>query len=658
VDVKLGLYLPGRDPKKDAPDHELTRKLKFQGDTSPPHGQAEFVIDAEAKNPADQLPEGLTEESKKLGKRRQLKQGQWSVVAKIARDKREVFPDAEHVSPARPIQVIDKPLRVLLFAGGPTREYQTLRTLLVRETQQNRAELSIYLQNEGGREGTAVQDVPPERLLSRFPTRLDTTNKATDKPEEKYYNLNEYDLVIAFDPDWSELSPEQVKNLQTWVDNLGGGFVYVAGPLNTFQLARADEGGRLKPLLDILPVAPDDIILLNTRPIPRTPRRLLLKPNPEFDILKLDESLPDDPTAGWEEFFTGREKFVSSDDQRQNLNPKRGFYSYYPLKGTKPGASTVASFLDVKDDGQPDAKPWLVTTQPARGRTVFLGSGELWRLRSYNLDYYDRFWVKLARYAVANRDVRASRGRVLIGKEFVSGALLRVQARLLAPNGQPYPPDALTPKFTISRYTATGEKVPGLKDEGPFEMKPKRGGGEFDGYYGGQVLADARRFPPGDYRYRVTVEVPDSPGDTITGEFLVKRSDPELDNTRPDFAALEQAAGTLEDVAGRLLKNPDVLDKLRGAERDLKRVPLAFRLGETDKLALIPQCIDDTSQTFRNRGAVVDLWDKGPTVDVGSDVRLFGVTLLPASGQVGWLLLIAVGLLAVEWMGRKLLRLA
>ena len=80
------------------------------------------------------MPEALTEESKKVGRRRQLKQGQWAAVAQIARDKREVFPDHEHVSPPRPVQVIDRPLRVLLFASGPTREYQTLRTLLVRES--------------------------------------------------------------------------------------------------------------------------------------------------------------------------------------------------------------------------------------------------------------------------------------------------------------------------------------------------------------------------------------------------------------------------------------------------------------------------------------------------------------------------------------------
>jgi hypothetical protein len=101
-----------------------------------------------------------------------------------------------------------------------------------------------------------------------------------------------------------------------------------------------------------------------------------------------------------------------------------------------------------------------------------------------------------------------------------------------------------------------------------------------------------------------------------------------------------------------------VLDKLRGAERDPAKVKLAFRLSETDKLALIPACVEEQSLTVRNRGAVEDLWDKGPTFDLPGEVRAGSTTVLPKSGQVSWLLLAAVGLLGLEWLTRKLLRLA
>ena len=648
VEVRLGLYLPGKDPRKDAADHELTERLTFQPG-EPPHGQAEFVVDP------DKLPEGLTEESKKIGRKRQLKPGAWAAVARVARDRREVFADADHLTPPRVFQVLDKPLRVLLFAGGPTREYQTLRTLLAREASQNRAELSVCLQSEAGREGTAVQDVAPDRLLTKFPTRLDTTGgKPTDKPEDKYYNLNEYDLIVAIDPDWSELSEDQVKNIQGWVDNLGGGLVYVAGPVFSPQLARAAEDGRLKPLLDVLPVLPDDIILLKSRPITRTPRRLALKPSPETDLLKLEDGT-DDPTAGWEPYFTYRAKYTPDADPRRNAAPSRGFYAYYPVKAVKPGATVLAEFLDPNERGDADPKPWLVLTQPSRGRTVFLASGEIWRLRTAAPEYYDRFWVKLARYAAANRDAKAARGRVLMGKEFASGAPVRVQARLLDPSGRPYPEGSLRPKFVVRRLTSAGERLPTKNDRGqevaapdlgPFELKSKKGGAGFDGYYAGQVLADPRVLPPGDFRYRVIVDVPDSPGDTLEGDFLVKRSDPELDNPRPDFAALVQAAGTLDEVRGRIA-DPATYEALKGTAADGGTAKLAFRLADPARVGLIPQCFKAERQDVRLRGPVEDLWDKGPTFDLGGQ-----------QVQVAWLLLAAVGLLAVEWMCRKLLRLA
>ena len=50
--------------------------------------------------------------------------------------------------------------------------------MLVREVKENRAELSILVQSEAGTKGEIVQDVPPERMLTRFPYVLDTTGNA------------------------------------------------------------------------------------------------------------------------------------------------------------------------------------------------------------------------------------------------------------------------------------------------------------------------------------------------------------------------------------------------------------------------------------------------------------------------------------------------
>ena len=551
--------------------------------------------------------------------------------------------------------MIDRPARVLVFAGGPTREYQTLRTLLVRETAQKRAELTIYLQTPAGRAGTAVQDVPPERLLTRFPTKYDTRN-VPPKAGERFDNLNEYDLVICFDPDWSELSAEQVQSLETWVDNGGGGLIFIAGPLFTQQLPRADADGRLKPLLDLLPVVPDDIILVKTRPIPRAPRRLALRPSAEYDLLRLAEKPEGDPVAGWERFFTGNETLSAGAAREELLTPRRGFYSYYPLKSTKPGATTAAELLEpAEGGGEPVPKPWLVTAQPSAGRTVFLAAGETWLLRGYDKDYFDRFWVKLTRYAAGGRKASGSpRGRVLVAREAVAGSQVRVQVKLLGPNGKPYAPEAVSPKFRVEVADSAGDK----KGEfGPYELRPRAGGSGFEGYYAGQVLADPAKFPPGDARFKVVVDVPDSPGDTLTGEFRLKRSDPELDDTRPDLAALEALAGGVDEVRARV-KDPAVLEALK-AGRDPVKAKLVFRLSDRSWVELIPACLDSAVAVSSNRGPVRDLWD-GPL-----SLRPYGVPLeivaFEANGtrvEVGWLLALAVLLLGAEWVARKLMRLA
>ena len=270
------------------------------------------------------------------------------------------------------------------------------------------------------------------------------------------------------------------------------------------------------------------------------------------------------------------------------------------MKETKPGATVLADFLDVIDQGGTvEKRPWIVTGQPARGRTAFLASGEFWRLREADSDYYDRFWIKLARYTAANRDASASRGRILMNKEFVSSSPIRVQARLLAPTGEPYPEDAIEPKFIITQYDGGGDAI---AKNGPYTLKPSKTGDTFDGYYVGQINATMKNFPPGDYRYRVEVEVPDSPGDKLESEFGIVQSDPEMDNTRPDFEALTMMASSLgNDQRSR--------QRCCGSERtarELKptptRVKLAFRLGQTEKLKLIAA---RQSTRPRKRSAIV-----------------------------------------------------
>ena len=650
VELILEFFLPGRDPRKDVPDHEMRKAVKFSGG-EPPHGETTFTLDAEKFGstdkeafPGENLPRALVDDApaSKVGRKFMLKQGAWNVRAKVAKNPKELFREPFHFTEARPMQVIDKPLRVLIVSSGPTREYQTLRSLLVRETDQKRAEVSIYLQNEGGQDGTIVQDVEPGRLLLKFPDELEAGRKpgaggevtdATALSRQRYNNLDEYDIVVVFDPDWNERDKSNAlripntafTNLEKFVTKFGGGFVYVAGGFYTPLLARNDEeSGRLRPILNILPVIPDDAVvtedvLLKLR-LPKFPRRLKLNPKTEADLLRLDDETtltePDRATAGWEKFFTGREKFTASQVPGEDLNPKQGMYTYYPVKSAKPGVTPLAEFMNIDERGQAALRPFYAVTQAEVGRTAWIGSGEIYRLRAVDPTYYDRFWLKLLRFAGGKRNTGSkARGQVLMSDKFIAGGPIRVQARVLQANGDAYLENDLDkPKFTIRQYDENNTLV---KEHGPFDvLKPTKLGPKFEGYYKGTINADSRKFPV-DAKYELVVSKSDLP-EPLKAKFTLKASNPELDNIKPDFVAMTNAATGLKDVLDRIADpavRQTVSATLGGNNRaaDEAKAKLAIRLNETEKLKVIPECIRNETRKQRDRGLVDDIWDDETT---------------------------------------------
>jgi len=289
----------------------------------------------------------------------------------------------------------EKPLRVLLFAGGPTREYQFLRSFFSKQAERKRLELSLHLQSSGP---ASVQDVPPDRLLKEFPARLDAgKNKAAD---DKSGNLAAYDVIVAFDPDWTKLTEEQGLLLERWVRKAGGGLLFIAGSVHASKLGRADPVPRgLQAILDLLPVRLADSTVEKKLPTD-TPRPLKFPSAEKF--LKLDDR-GIDPLAGWSEFFFGTQR---DDWQRTKDPPTRGFYRAYPVQSVKRGAKVIASFRQAEariegEERTSEEVPYLVSMQQDKGKVIYLGSGELWRLRQYNADFYDRLWSGLVRHAAA-----------------------------------------------------------------------------------------------------------------------------------------------------------------------------------------------------------------------------------------------------------------
>ena len=243
------------------------------------------------------------------------------------------------------VEVIERKNRVLILAGGPTREYQFVRNLLYRDRD---VESHVLLQS-----GSSRSSQESQQLLTEFPT---------DRAE-----LSKYDAVLAFDADWTRIPERSVEALEKWVAEQAGGFLMVAGSVEMPKwIARSASGTRASNLRSLAPVVLDQrgSSLLaagrieSTSPWPLT----ITADGQQTDFMWLSD---DSQTSGelWNSF--------------------NGVYSFYAAYELKPGAKALALFSDptAAVDGQQPI--YLASQFYGAGRSVFLGGGELWRMRAW-----------------------------------------------------------------------------------------------------------------------------------------------------------------------------------------------------------------------------------------------------------------------------------
>jgi hypothetical protein len=644
---KTPVELEIKPKEKEDASVRIPGELTFQPG-EPPHGQVEFTIDPTT----DKLPDLLRDKENPKA----MIEGEWLIRAITPRVEGERFQDKEHVSDWVRVKVMKKPARILVICSAPNRDVQFLITQLLRD----KADMSLYVQNTGGKEGLINLLEEKERQLTRFPDHANVETASTEPVDVKWYNIANYDVIVSFDFDWSELTLEQTQMVRTWVDLQAGGLLFVAGHIFTKHLARPDNDDKFKPITDILPVLPGDPDLAAAKRTADQPWRLDFENlGGDLDFMKLDDTLPQIETA-WELFFTGREE---KDDKARVI---RGFFNYFPCRDMKPVATPIARFPDPNSIKMPDGKqpPWLAVMQYGQGRTGWVGSPEIWRLRQYKEEYFERFWTKFIRYLGAgSRRKQSRRGRILMSSTVGTGGYLRVTAEILDPSLQPADPKT-EPKITfrpieLEKYPAEIEALKGdetiakakakfhEKFTQEFRMAPKKET-PWKGYFNIAKLASMEKFPPGSWR--VEVEIPSST-DTLKQKFEVRKSNPELDVTRPDVKSMYQMASPVADMQVSDATLAASLQRLATSGADGKR--LAFKFGDDESLKLIPQCFKTDIKTARNRGAVEDYWDKGITLP-----HFLTSWYNDKPQRLSFGLLLVVGLLSVEWLTRKLLKLA
>ncbi len=625
-------------------------------------------------------------------------EGTWQFKAKVPRHPREAFPKSHHENdPPTQVLVQKRKLRVLLFAGGPSREYQFVRGIFYREVVEKRVDLAVFLQT--GREEGVDQDVEPEWLLSHFPDKL-----GPDDPRDKHSSLNEYDVIIAVDPDWTALENQQLKLLKEWVGNHAGGVIFVAGPLHTFQLARP-AGLDLTPLTTIFPVILKDSRLhsIGIGHDARRPYLLDFTPAAKlYEFLRLDES-EESPTAGWDRFFWGDE---GRSDPTKDAVPKRGIHNYYPVEKLKPDSTVIATFNGPQasriNDGK-DAQPYLVIMRYGQGKTMYVSSGELWRLRGYKETFHERLWIKMGRYMAGGAQEGKRYGRFLLARNYNTGTIA-VEAQFRGPDLLPLSRD-LKPKIVVKLPADFDRKLDAETPEA-FEMRPKSSQGEWGGWFVGSFKVRT----PGEYEFRFQV-----PGtsDSVSQRILVKKPNLEMDNVRNNFRRLYELASDANPVLNRL--TPDARQELKRilqppAGEDVKDLigegKSAMRLFFTLQYAdAIPNCLLSLEPKRESvKGRLEDLWDQGyqsayqmslyhlsmlvlggvgliaaaillflrqtVAATVVTATSLIAVLIIFIAGLANWedwikldldisfVLVTVVALLSIEWLTRKLLKLA
>lgn len=455
---------------------------------------------------------------------------------------------ADNEKPLPPVEITERKTRVLAIAGGPMREYQFVRNVLFRDPG---IEIDLWLQT--ARAGVSQE---AREILDAFPTE-----------EAKLF---EYDVIIAFDPQWSLVPPAGRDALVKWVNQHAGGLILVAGDVFLPELARmGEEGAGLKALY---PVS--------------------LRPNVLDLELRSDESQQAWPVAftpdGTNAEFLQMVDVASTSADLWKQFP--GVYRCYSSAGAKAGATVYAHFSDRRAETE-QGQPVLLAGQfYGSGRVLYLGSPELWRLRALEEQYYERLWIKILREVGQGRLLRGTnRGVLLLERQtYPLGTTMAIRASLLDQTYQ----NLLVPQVNLEVVDPQGKRMVPPLVLAADKTRPGQYQGQLTGYLPG--------------RYRLELPIPESTDQVVS---YLQVEIPNLEFEQPQ-------------------QNAPLLQRLATTENGGQYLPLSSAVEE------LPKLLPDRSTTRIQFDVPRELWDRD------------------------WVMYLLVGLLALEWTVRKILRLA
>lgn len=275
-----------------------------------------------------------------------------------------------------------------------------------------------------------------------------------------------------------------------------------------------------------------------------------------------------------------------------------GVFGYYAIKSEKPGATVYARVADPAA-GLGDKLPVYMAGQfYGAGQVLYIGSGEFWRLRAIDPSYFEVLYTKLVRQVSQGRLLRgSSRGSLLVDRDrYELGETVVLRGRLADERHEPLALENVTAQ--VMRPDNTTEAVKLTADA----QQP--------GMYLGQFVVRQ------EGTYQIALPVPGSEEEPFCRYIQVRV--PDLERTHPE-RNVPLLTSLANDTGGRYYSNLEL-----AAYGDAATISLAKAIPSRAEVKLLKGAPD---KAFAER-------------------------------QMTWLLGVIAGALFMEWIVRRLNRLA
>jgi hypothetical protein len=508
------------------------------------------------------------------------------------------YKDREGLEKTAKTQVIRDQAQVLVIDGEARWEYHYLTVALGRDP--------LVKEVRG-----VVFDQP--RIEKVRETDLKKLNwPALELPAEKA-GLTGYDCIVLGDVPPENLPLAERKRLQSYVRDTGGTLVIVAGK-RAMPLVYVNEGPRTKdntdPIAAMLPVLEPHVI--NSR---QGFRVTLTREGERNQLLQLSDKASDD------------EVVVDAKPRRQIWSELPAHY-WAVVGKKKPAANTLAFYPGEPDDPTADKmtesdqeeRSLIAWQSYGRGRVLYVGLDSTWRWRYKVGDrHHHRFWGQLVRWATADKLLPGGAGKVRYGTprpDYKMGDEVDLRVRL--DHSLPEPPADASVVANVLRVEGDKtEKVaavvltPRRPATGTGDKKPQSDQGDAGSEGNPRVFeGKGRDLPPGSYKIEL------------------------------DFGALAKTLGDAVDLdavkkhAAEFSVETPLSDEMANVTPDVELLQNLADKSGSRKVYTLDTAREIIDNVERKEEAVIEappkpLWEWWPT------------------------LVVILGLLTMEWVGRK-----